>query len=357
MFVFFSRPEEVTQAEDVVQKLGEKHVHKVFHDVVTKPSYVPTLEVLRAVALVYQSQVGSSRCSVPGVESQVSSSRCSMREQETSNRRKSDIFKNKIALAARRSIYLQSVQTLRAAGYPIIYMDEAWFSHPRMSGGRKNKLSLKHNHPANKTLPKVMTIYAGGQSNFVPGTLMVKNLKHCHKSSTRPYGVDKEVFNDYIDQKLLPNIPKNSVIVMDNASFHQRPKISLLHSNTSRDEYQNYHRVKSRNKSLFLPSLEQLQEEAAELCVVLMSHLDHRCVFLRLPPYHTCLNPMELAWGDVRALLRHDMKLQAVRCGEEFEMVVRNNLSLIDEERWRWYMCKVLARERLLLEAETNRLR
>ena len=39
---------------------------------------------------------------------------------------------------------------------------------------------------------------------------------------------NKDVFKTYLDEVLLPNLPKNSYVIMDNASFHKGYDISDL---------------------------------------------------------------------------------------------------------------------------------
>ena len=39
-----------------------------------------------------------------------------------------------------------------------------------------------------------------------------------------PFYTDTEVFNTWLEQFLIPVLPKNCILVMDNASFHKSPK-------------------------------------------------------------------------------------------------------------------------------------
>lgn len=71
--------------------------------------------------------------------------------------------------------------------------------------------------------------------------------------------INADVFFAWITQELLPKLPNNSVIVMDNASFHQRTDIQ-------RDLLQAGH------------------------------------IFEYLPPYSPYLNPIEHYWALLKAL-------------------------------------------------------
>ena len=42
------------------------------------------------------------------------------------------------------------------------------------------------------------------------------------------YSINSQVFYTWVEQVLLPELPPNSVIVMDNATFHRRQDIQDL---------------------------------------------------------------------------------------------------------------------------------
>ena len=73
--------------------------------------------------------------------------------------------------------------------------------------------------------------------------------------------IDGDVFQTWVEQILLPELPKNSVVVMDNATFHKRQAIITL--------------------------LEQ-----------------HGHSVLWLPPYSPDLNPIETTWAYIKARRR-----------------------------------------------------
>ena len=73
--------------------------------------------------------------------------------------------------------------------------------------------------------------------------------------------MNKELFKKYLSEKLLPNLPKNSYLIMDNASFHKGKDIEDL--------------IKSYNINL-----------------------------MYLPPYSPDLNPIEKKWSQIKSLYR-----------------------------------------------------
>lgn len=74
-------------------------------------------------------------------------------------------------------------------------------------------------------------------------------------------GCDSEVFNIWLEHILLPNIPKGSTIVMDNAAFHKSTRTR------------------------------ELIEEAG-------------CYLLFLPTYSPDMNPIEHCWHTLKSKLR-----------------------------------------------------
>lgn len=75
--------------------------------------------------------------------------------------------------------------------------------------------------------------------------------------------MNSELFEIWFESRLLRELPKNSVIVMDNASFHRKSRLV----------------------------------ELVENC-----ELGHRIIFL--PPYSPELNPIENFWSALKARLR-----------------------------------------------------
>ena len=99
--------------------------------------------------------------------------------------------------------------------------------------------------------------HAKGRTNVI-GALFAS----CLLTATLFTGsVNADVFFAWLSQDLLPKLPTNSVIVMDNASFHKRDQTKLL-----------------------------------------IEQAGHILEFL--PPYSPDLNPIEHKWAQAKALRR-----------------------------------------------------
>lgn len=73
--------------------------------------------------------------------------------------------------------------------------------------------------------------------------------------------MNSEMFNFWLEQQLLPEIPKNSLVVLDNASFHKTERTKELAEKFS-------------------------------------------CRLLFLPPYSPDLNPIEKFWASLKAKIK-----------------------------------------------------
>lgn len=132
---------------------------------------------------------------------------------------------------------------------PLVFIDESGFAHdmPRTRGYASKGARCFGAHDWG----------AKGRTNVI-GALLGGVLLTVSLFQTT---VDTAVFNAWVVQDLLPKLPKNSVVVMDNATFHKgQDMVNAL--------------------------------EAA-------GH-----TLLYLPPYSPDLNPIEKKWAQVKAIRR-----------------------------------------------------
>ena len=148
-----------------------------------------------------------------------------------------------------RRIFQNKIEAYQSDNKAIVYIDESGFAHdmPRTHGYAAigKRCVGKHNW------------HTKGRTNVI-GAL----LASCLLTVTLFTGsVNADVFFAWLSQDLLPKLPKNAVIVMDNASFHKRDD-----------------------------------------CQQLIEHAGHILEFL--PPYSPDLNPIEHKWAQAKAIRR-----------------------------------------------------
>lgn len=121
-------------------------------------------------------------------------------EHPKANKKKRERFQNRLCQHKKR-------------GRPIIYIDESGFA---LDSPRTHGYSLK-----GKRSHGVQDWHAKGRVNAIGAILDFKlltlELWKCN--------IDSDVFYAWLNQSLLPKSPPNSVIVLDNATFHKRQDI------------------------------------------------------------------------------------------------------------------------------------
>lgn len=109
-----------------------------------------------------------------------------------------------------RHVFRQKIATYEAEARTIVYIDESGFAHdmPRTHG-----YSLE-----GKRCYGTHNWQARGRTNAI-GALIGKLLATVGLFETN---VNADVFYTWVTQDLLPKLPPDCVVVMDNATFHKR---------------------------------------------------------------------------------------------------------------------------------------
>ena len=138
------------------------------------------------------------------------------------------------------------------AGQPVFYLDECGVDHRLYrESGRAPKGERIYEAVAGKRRERTSIISASQQGKLVAPLVFQGSC-------------NTEVVDAYFEQVLLPELPPGSVIVLDNARFHQSP------------------------------TTQQLVEAAG-------------CRLLFLPAYSPDLNPIEHLWAAFKTRLRKDL--------------------------------------------------
>jgi hypothetical protein len=93
------------------------------------------------------------------------------------------------------------------------------------------------------TLPsrgkRIIILPAGSENGWIEGSLLLsaKNIKYC--SANYHQDVDGALIESWFQNQLLPNIPQNLVIIMDNAKYHSRLTVKKPSQSTRKDDILN----------------------------------------------------------------------------------------------------------------------
>ena len=199
--------------------------------------------------------------------------------------------------------YLRTILRYREENRNIVYMDETYLhsTYTQVKSwtddsneGLKKKVTKGQ---------KLIIIHAGGENGFVIGA----NLTWKSTLSTGDYHDEMNYsnFRKWVEQKLLNGLPPNSVLVMDNAPYHNKQTEKCPTSNSRKDDMKDWLTKKNIQfeNSMLKPDLYTLiklykpKYKTYEIDELLHNH-GHSV--LRLPPYHPDLNPIELVWASLK---------------------------------------------------------
>ena len=107
--------------------------------------------------------------------------------------------------------------------------------------------------------------------------------------------MNANVFENWFLEKLIPNLPEKSVVILDNASYHCCQVDKIPNMNTRKAEMLDF----VKRNSLTVP--EPLPTKPVLLELIKMANIQKKFAIdsiafenghlvLRLPPYHCCLN-------------------------------------------------------------------
>lgn len=237
-----------------------------------------------------------------------------------------------------RNEYITSIRKYRTEDRPIIYLDETWFdTHATPSKGWSDSSSrCQTKAPSNKG-KRITILHAGSENGWVPNALWLsaKNIKDScvdyHEDTTA------ELFEEWFKNFLIPNLPQNSVIVMDNASYHSRQLHKSPSANNTKIEIQNYllendiYFEESYLKNELLEVLKSFSIKKVYVCDALAEEMGH--TVLRLPPYYCLFNPIEHMWHQLKSNVR-SQNVSPTLSGSVVELI-RKCVDDISPESWK----------------------
>ncbi|GBO98778.1 hypothetical protein EVAR_256_1 [Eumeta japonica] len=182
--------------------------------------------------------------------------------------------------------------------------------------------------------PRWIIVHAGSDKGFVPNAQLI--FKSQSKSGDYHDDMNRDNFMKWLQQKLTPNLPPQSIVVMDNAPYHSVVVNKTPTMSTTKAEMQNW--IVSKGLS-YLPTMVKAQlfeiiQEHKERPVYeadsLLEQYGHKVV--RLPPYHCDLNAIELIWS----LLKR--RIAEKNVGQEAKNIIKiteEAFSSITAEEWK----------------------
>lgn len=232
------------------------------------------------------------------------------------NKRRSTLKERDYVISARRKYLREKISNRNDDGTlkrPEVYLDETYLNR---NHSNDNTWFLDEdgpwvNKPSGKG-PRLIIVHAITENGWVNGAKLVFQAK----TSTGDYHgqMNYENFSKWFSHQLLPNIPSDSIIIMDNAKYHNiladdtfpTPRSSKCELRSWLEE--NHSNLKLHDD----PSM--LKAELYEICKKIAPppefKLDrmaekHGHRILRTPQYHCELQPIEPCWGIVKNYCRN----------------------------------------------------
>lgn len=208
-----------------------------------------------------------------------------------------------------RHTYLEKIQLYRREQKPIYYLDETWYdTHDTAKKGWTDK--SKHCNvdvPYNKGT-RLIILHCGSENGWVSNCLKImgKNINDCKIDYHDNMNAD--VFEEWFQNSLIPQLEPGSVIVLDNAPYHSRLVEKVPNTSSCKDEIRNF---LHKNDLYFEEnySKKQLLEVLSTKNFPKKYVVDEMAnaanfIVLRLPPYFCIFNPIELIWGQLKKRIR-----------------------------------------------------
>ena len=300
-----------------------RRIHKFYTNKV-----FPTLTLLHA-ALVEEEEFPYSRASLHRIISRMGF------RHKTMNRKKCLYEQHRIV--ASRAQYLKEIKRFRSEGRPIIYLDETWLNQhhtvTKCWTDYDGKGGLKI--PSSKG-KRLIILHAGCEQGWIDGAELI----FVGKRDSGDYHNEMNIlhFMEWFREKLLPNCPPRSVIVLDNAKYHNAVVEKIPTKSSRKQDMLDWlakHKIRHEKKMLkaelyFL--IWATNPVSVYQTDVFAQEKGHCC--LRLPVGHCELNPIELAWAQVKGYAARKNTGISGFTMENILQLAREGMLEVTPDRW-----------------------
>ncbi|KAJ8953023.1 hypothetical protein NQ318_015385 [Aromia moschata] len=237
-----------------------------------------------------------------------------------------------------RMEYLENIKRYRAENRPIYYLDETWYdTHdtPRKGwtdGSKKCIVDL----PSNKGT-RLIILHCGSENGWVNNCLKLCGKKLEDSNVDYHRNMTSEIFEELFKEILIPNLERNSVIVLDNASYHSKQIEKIPNKSSKKADIQkflNSHGVQYDKKDKKEQLLDLVKKSNFKKRYVIDELAkDHGHTVLRLPPYYCIFNPIELIWSQLKRAVRRNNTFP--KFDKKVIDLIRTEVDKITPEKWK----------------------
>jgi len=223
---------------------------------------------------------------------------------------RSQHLKEKDHVIAARQRYLRIMRSNRLSRAdtdtirPEVYLDESYVNKNHSNdfiwySGEDGSWVQK---PTGKG-ERLIIINAITKAGWISGSKLI--FKSTRKTGDYHGQMNMELFTKWFTEMLLPNIPENSLIIMDNAPYHntlsRHSPPTALCSKEKILAWLAQNKIHCRDDCL-KPELVEILKKIAPEPVYALDEIArvHGHNIIRTPPYHPELQPIETCWGVVK---------------------------------------------------------
>ncbi|XP_026804113.1 uncharacterized protein LOC113547801 [Rhopalosiphum maidis] len=264
------------------------------------------------------------------------------------------IEKDKIVLWRRR--YLENIRKYREEGRHLYYLGETWVN----AGDCTSKtwvdrtiksprdaflqgLTTESQNPSGKD-KRLIVLHIGSEDGFVPGGLLCFESK---KTMDYHAEINGDTFYDWMTD-VIPRLKENCVIIMDNAPYHSVKKEKIPNTTTKKADIIKWLQEKGEviDRPMVIPQLldivKRLRPQYNKYLIDDLA-VTHNRTILRLPPYHYELNPIELAWANVKD---HVKKNNTSYKLSDVKTLLLEGIERVDEKMWKNFIRHTMKEEK-----------
>uniref|UniRef100_A0A0P4W325 Tc1-like transposase DDE domain-containing protein n=1 Tax=Scylla olivacea TaxID=85551 RepID=A0A0P4W325_SCYOL len=235
---------------------------------------------------------------------------------------------------AARADFLQEMQRLKISCESFVYLDETWvnqnYTVPKCWVDCTASKATGIKVPTGKG-SRLIILHAGTKHGFVKNAELIFQAKNDGDYHNQMTAIK---FEEWFRNQLLPNIPRNSVIVMDNAAYHSRLIEKMPTQAWTKGDIKEWLTKKGEQpshtllKSQLLILTKKYNTGKKYFIDTIAREAGHRVV--RLPPYHCQYNPIELIWAQVKKYIgeKNNYKLA------DLKLLVKQSLEQVTPCNW-----------------------
>ncbi|XP_050064390.1 uncharacterized protein LOC114128157 [Aphis gossypii] len=252
------------------------------------------------------------------------------------------IEKDEIVLWRRR--YLQNIRKYREEGRHLYYIDETWVNAGDCTSKTRVDKTIKSprdailqglltgsQSPSDKG-KRLIVFHIGSEDGFVPGGLLCFKSK---KTTDYQEEMNGDTFYNWM-KNVIPRLKENCVIIMDNTLYHSVKKEKIPNITTKKADIIQWLQDKGEviNRPMVIPELidrvKILRPQYEKYLIDDLAETHNRTI-LRLLPYHCELNPIELAWANVKD---HVKKNNTSYKLSDVKTLLLEGIERVDENMW-----------------------